>query len=615
MSFSVAFSKSEIVLQESASQWARWTRSASIIEAKATSSGRVNLTASVQTYSCYSSNNYSWPFNDRITCSGQSESPKAIHAQYYVPGGITYTETFDVPVSWIGKSVQISIAGFTTTTTFNATEVTPSTITASNGTFGSAIPITLTPSVSGVKHTLTVTCANRVTTLLTQDQATSANWTPALETYAPLITSATSATAVISCTTYNGGVQIGNPQEEQITVSFPANSLQPTTTSGWVSVAPLNEGAVSEMTVYVQGYSKAQVTFDASKISTQYSATISGYSITCNGVTDSSSPYNTGILPDTSASILCTVTDSRGQTASETLTISPISYREPWLTSVSIFRCDENGVASESGSHASVRVTGNYTHLINTSQVDENRITLYAYVREASGQYGTPTGITSGQAEILHGIDPDTSYVIKVTGTDELGNAVSVEQSLPTQVWAMKFRPSGVGVGFGKAPEADKAIEIPSDWTLKIGQQDLITIISNKCKSDMLEYVYPVGSIYMSVSSTSPQTFLGGTWERIQDTFLLAAGTTYAAASTGGAATVTLDTTQIPSHTHAFSNGGTAIVTNANPQSYLYNGGFGVGDLFANEVKNRSAIASTGGSQAHENMPPYLTVYVWKRTA
>ena len=69
--------------------------------------------------------------------------------------------------------------------------------------------------------------------------------------------------------------------------------------------------------------------------------------------------------------------------------------------------------------------------------------------------------------------------------------------------------------------------------------------------TDILNLVYPVGSIYMSVNSTSPATLFGGTWTQIKDTFLLAAGTNHAAASTGGAETVTLSVQNLPSHNHS----------------------------------------------------------------
>lgn len=120
---------------------------------------------------------------------------------------------------------------------------------------------------------------------------------------------------------------------------------------------------------------------------------------------------------------------------------------------------------------------------------------------------------------------------------------------------------------------------------------------------DLLEVIYPVGSIYMSMNSTNPGTWFGGTWERIQDTFLLAAGTTYAAGDTGGEATHTLTVNEIPSHGH------NVTWTPSN---------IGSGNAFramAPNTANTQPTTNTGGGQAHNNMPPYLAVYVWKRTA
>ena len=65
--------------------------------------------------------------------------------------------------------------------------------------------------------------------------------------------------------------------------------------------------------------------------------------------------------------------------------------------------------------------------------------------------------------------------------------------------------------------------------------------------------IYPVGAIYMSVSSTSPASLFGGTWEQIQNRFLLAAGDTYAAGKTGGEATHTLTVEEMPAHNHSFT--------------------------------------------------------------
>lgn len=127
--------------------------------------------------------------------------------------------------------------------------------------------------------------------------------------------------------------------------------------------------------------------------------------------------------------------------------------------------------------------------------------------------------------------------------------------------------------------------------------------------------VYPVGSIYMSVNNVNPSTLFGGTWERIQDKFLLSAGDTYTAGDTGGAATVTLTSSQIPSHTHNFGKS----VPSSTAAWYGEDGG-SIGGTTGTYVYAKrgttstiTATQNTGGGQAHNNMPPYLVVYVWKR--
>lgn len=136
----------------------------------------------------------------------------------------------------------------------------------------------------------------------------------------------------------------------------------------------------------------------------------------------------------------------------------------------------------------------------------------------------------------------------------------------------------------------------------------------------------------MSTVNTNPSTLFGGTWEQIKDTFVLAAGDTYEAGTTGGEATHTLTTNEMPSHTHTFT--GTASshthsigIQNTSNEETGY--GLTQSAIFQNRVqidgggKNtnstsvtpRGTNSSTGGGQAHNNMPPYLVAYMWKRTA
>lgn len=118
---------------------------------------------------------------------------------------------------------------------------------------------------------------------------------------------------------------------------------------------------------------------------------------------------------------------------------------------------------------------------------------------------------------------------------------------------------------------------------------------------------YPVGSIYMSVNNTSPAVLFGGTWQQIKDTFLLACGDTYSNGDTGGEAEHTLTVNEIPSHDHYWPSRSSANVgayTWNTP--WISNSGTGQSQAHTN---------TTGGGLAHNNMPPYLAVYVWQRTA
>ena len=119
----------------------------------------------------------------------------------------------------------------------------------------------------------------------------------------------------------------------------------------------------------------------------------------------------------------------------------------------------------------------------------------------------------------------------------------------------------------------------------------------------ILDFIYPVGSVYISYSHVDPGTLFGGTWTRIQNAFLWGVDSSGAIGQTGGEKTVTLTANQIPAHNHGgtYTNAGSAAKTHA----WLASGG--------------SAMAydtvDTGGGEAHNNMPPYIQVSIWRRTA
>lgn len=188
--------------------------------------------------------------------------------------------------------------------------------------------------------------------------------------------------------------------------------------------------------------------------------------------------------------------------------------------------------------------------------------------------------------------------------------------------------------------------------------------------------IYPVGSIYLSVASTNPGTLFGGTWERIQDKFLLASGSTYSAGTQGGAASHThtgpshchtgpshthsgpSHTHSVSAHTHSLSDNGRACIHHNNGYFWFRElaningtkwvdtskaeivgassstnnsysvaltgatdsagsgntGASGTGTTGASGTGNTS-YSGTGSTGSASTLPPYLAIYVWKRTA
>ena len=164
--------------------------------------------------------------------------------------------------------------------------------------------------------------------------------------------------------------------------------------------------------------------------------------------------------------------------------------------------------------------------------------------------------------------------------------------------------------------------------------------------SETLKKVYPVGSIYMSTVSTNPATLFGfGTWEAMPaGRVLLAQGTaswgTYNAGSTGGEATHKLTVGELPSHSHNATtdniniNGGFRLDGTEMGGTTSTNGVFSIGSSFTpskghgnsggggNAGRNikfnsthshKVTINNVGEGQSHNNLPPYLAVYIWKR--
>ena len=141
--------------------------------------------------------------------------------------------------------------------------------------------------------------------------------------------------------------------------------------------------------------------------------------------------------------------------------------------------------------------------------------------------------------------------------------------------------------------------------------------------SNFLLAAHPVGSIYQTISPENPSvTFGGGTWERVEGKFIMGASDTYPAGSTGGEAEHTLTESELPNITGTFgfqSNGNTQGIVN---EAYgvfslgkMASGGFQPNNRTDESDCSRQVKMSFGSNSPHNNIPPYYSVYTWRRVA
>ena len=180
---------------------------------------------------------------------------------------------------------------------------------------------------------------------------------------------------------------------------------------------------------------------------------------------------------------------------------------------------------------------------------------------------------------------------------------------------------------------SDSYLQLGDDGTGSTGEAPMINAgtFGGMTVSQFVDMIYPVGSIYMSVNSTSPASLFGGTWEQLKDRFLLGAGSSYTAGNTGGAATVALEAKQLPKITgyieagagssgsetasgHGAFRSASGIFTTSRQCHYSY--GQGNNTWTPDDTDSWQRVdMSFGNNEPHNNMPPYLAVYMWKRTA
>lgn len=577
-------------------------------------------------------NEYYWIYiyDKYVTVNGSTQSNTTGVKSYN--GTVAFSGTTTISHSTDGKGKFSASAGgaFFYSGSYNSTgsgswdlptipRATTPTLSATTVTMGSSITITMSPASTTYKHKLRYdfgTVTNSVTGIsigenYTAQGNTTATFTPPTSLGSQVPT-AMSGTGTLYCYTYaSDGTHIGT-KSVSITLNVP--SYTPS-----ISGITLTGNNLLSST-YVQGKSTATI---YAVLNTSYGATTKSVSIVMDGKTYTTLPVTTSVLSNGSKSAAITFTDSRGK--SVTATSSAITVYEYSAPNISVFTMTRQS----NGTSVNVNVQGTISS-VNSKNAKTIKVTLNGVTQTITSSSYTINGTTT-----FTGVPTDSTFNATATFTDSY-TTITKNATLPTVAVTMDFHNSGAGIALGKVAESSDLLDVAwsqrvrknltVDGTIKatgnvttsgsLSAESLTTsgnatvggtlTVSGKT---LLNLIYPVGSIYMSVNSTSPATLFGGTWSQLKDRFLLGAGDTYTLGWTGGEATHTLSVTEIPSHNHPYGvYDASSSATHAINHMAAYCGK-------VNSTGWGSHTLYTGGGGAHNNMPPYLVVYMWKRTA
>ena len=197
---------------------------------------------------------------------------------------------------------------------------------------------------------------------------------------------------------------------------------------------------------------------------------------------------------------------------------------------------------------------------------------------------------------------PDIKKFLDQSGVEHIWNKISIQDYPNYDVFTTVIN-SIDEIKVDKT-ELDKYLKKEDYMAEETGNSNISSIL--------LESVYPIGSIYLSVNNVNPNILFGfGSWEQIQDKFLLGAGTQFPAGTEGGEVEHTLTELEMPAHDHEFDRHQLWRNEQVPPSTTTQGNGYGANNKTL-PIYTDSTIA-TGAGEAHNNMPPYLTVYMWKR--
>ena len=507
-----------------------------------------------------------------------------------------------------------------------------SSITVSGSQLGSGVSVTIDRKSESFTHKIEYKFVESAWTTASSNATTSTSFTPPVS-LATQIPSAEVGALTVRVTTFNGSTQIGNPVTKSINLKVPTNIVP--SLSG-LTQSRIDNGVPSSWGVYVKG--KSQVKITASGASGIHGSTIVGYSISGPGLSVNASSGTSEVLSSTGTlTYTCTVTDSRGRTASKSVSINVVDYTYPNI-SISAERCTSDGTKSTNGTYLRVVITFGCASVSGKNSIVS---------KSCSCNGVSNSSFASGTAFVLAAnCSIGNHYTVSASIKDALGNTAIASAEITTSFRILNVNKKKTGLAIGKFSEKD-AFEVNMDsYFLKniksgITVEGSIATNSNltakggistdgnlTAKGDinlpkLLSKIYPVGSVYITYNNVNPGTFLGGTWERFGQ------GRTLVGEGTGNDGSTSMSFTPNSSdgkykntHYHVTSFGWDMNAFYAGKPDGAKNNDYNRTSVIPNGyvvIANSSATSQSRlnwtDDRTISNIQPYIVVYFWRRTA
>ena len=432
---------------------------------------------------------------------------------------VAISATFNIDATISGTKYE-TITASATVTLDTIPRVSSFSLSASSVVLGNAITISITRQSSSFTHRIKYSWGEQTGTIAT-GVATSQAWTVPLS-FASYIPNGTSGTCFITVETMNGSAVIGS-QTKSFTGTVPT-SIVPSISS--VTLSDPSGEVPASIGLYVKGKSTLKVVTAAAG---SYGSTIRSYSVQANGVTYNGADITTGVLQVAGTqSVVVTVTDSRGRTASTTRSITVQDYHTPIISTFEVKRVNASGNDADEGEHVKISfatmlatLNGKNTGSLSIHYKASTDVNWITALSESGIAYAAYDSIT------VSGISANSTYDIRIDLSDSFASSSRSEQ-VQTAAVVMDFLSDGTGMGIGKVAEQSETLDVA--WSLRCRRN----VQFDGGLSSKGNAIFPMIGLTVHRNSSNQNLTAADTYEIIKWTTTTSVGTGLSLNSSGG---------------------------------------------------------------------------------